>query len=144
MTKKEPIGHIGLLVLRVGIGCFMLAHGWQKLSGFNEMVDAFPDPLGIGSQLSLISAIGAEVGCSLLLIAGLATRMAALPLAFTMIVAHFVIHADDPWEKKELAAVFLLTYVVIVLTGPGRFSLDQLLWSKWKKKSDSVSNLGDV
>ncbi len=144
MTKRESTGHIGLLVLRVGIGCFMLVHGWQKLSGFSEMADTFADPLGIGSRLSLISAIGAEVGCSLLLIAGLGTRLAALPLAFTMIIALFVIHADDAWQKKELAAIYLLVYVVIALVGPARLSLDEVVWSKWKKKSDLDSNSGDM
>ena len=132
MTKRETAGHIGLLVLRVGIGCFMLVHGWQKLSGFSQMADKFPDPIGMGSQLSLISAIGAEVGCSLLLIAGIGTRLAAVPLAFTMVVAHFVVHANDPWQTKELAAVYLMIYVAIMLMGPGKFSLDELLWSKRK------------
>lgn len=61
----------GLFVLRVAIGCFMLVHGIQKLMGFSEMADKFPDPIGMGSQLSLVMAIGAEVGCSLLLILGL-------------------------------------------------------------------------
>lgn len=140
MTKRDITGHIGLLVLRVGIGCFMLVHGWQKLSGFSQMADKFPDPIGMGSQLGLISAIGAEVGCSLLLIAGLGTRLAALPLAFTMIVAHFVVHAKDLWQVKELPAIYLLIYVVILLAGPGRFSLDALLWSKWKKDDGSVSS----
>ncbi len=138
MAKSDLVGHIGLLVLRVGIGCFMLVHGLQKLSGFNQMVDKFPDPIGMGSQLSLISAIGAEVGCSLLLIVGLATRLAALPLAFTMLIAHFVVHATDAWQVKELPAIYLLVYVVILLTGPGRFSLDALLWSKRKTDDEPV------
>jgi putative oxidoreductase len=80
----------------VAFGCLMLVHGIQKVMGFSEMADKFPDPLGMGSQLSLLSAIGAEVGCSLLLIAGLGTRIAAIPLAFTMVVALFLVHADDP------------------------------------------------
>ena len=137
MTKKESAGHIGLLALRVGVGCFMLVHGWQKLSGFSEMADKFPDPLGMGSQLSLIAAIGAEVGCSLLLIAGMGTRLAALPLAFTMIIALFVVHGSDPWQKKELAAIYLLVYMVIAFTGAGQFSFDQRMWSKGKKNDES-------
>jgi len=98
--------------------------------GFNEMSDSFPDPIGIGSQLSLIAAIGAEVGCSILLILGLGVRFAAIPLAFTMIVALFVVHGADPWQKKELAATFLVVYVVLACTGAGQFSLDRFLWGK--------------
>ena len=118
---------IGLLILRVAIGCLMLVHGVQKVMGFSEIADKFPDPIGMGSQLSLIAAIGAEVGCSLLLILGLGTRFAVVPLAFTMLVALFVVHSGDPWNVKELAAVYLSVYVSLLFTGAGQFSLDQWL-----------------
>lgn len=126
----DKMNSLGLLILRVAFGCFMLVHGIPKLKGFSEMSDKFPDPLGIGSQFSLISAIGAEVGCSLLLILGLGTRIAALPLVFTMLIALFVVHGADPWQKKELAALYLAVYVTLVLTGGGRCSLDHFLWRR--------------
>ncbi|MCS7470867.1 DoxX family protein [Stieleria sp. ICT_E10.1] len=125
----------GLLALRVGIGCFMLVHGLAKLNGFSTMADSFPDPIGMGSRLSLVMAIGAEVGCSLLLIVGFASRLASLPLAFTMIVALFVVHAADPWKIKELAAVYLLVYISLALTGPGLFSVDHALFGRKKSAS---------
>lgn len=116
----------GLLILRVAFGGMMLVHGIPKLIGFSEMAGKFPDPLGMGSQLSLILAIGAEIGCSLLLILGLGTRFAAIPLAITMIVALFAVHASDPWKVKELATVYLAVYVSLAFTGAGQFSLDHL------------------
>lgn len=122
----------GLFVLRVAFGVFMLVYGIQKLIGFSELAGKFPDPIGIGSQLSLIMAIGAEVGCSILLILGLGTRLAVIPLAFTMIVALFIVHAADPWKVKELAALYLAVYAVISITGPGRCSLDAKSFSKTK------------
>ncbi|MBB3205702.1 putative oxidoreductase [Rhodopirellula rubra] len=121
---------IGLLALRVAFGCFMMVHGIQKVMGFSEISAVFPDPIGVGSQLSLIMAIGAEVGCSILLILGLGTRLAVVPLAFTMIVALFVVHGADPWKMKELAALYLAVYAVIFITGPGELSLDQKLFGK--------------
>lgn len=127
---------IGLFILRVTIGCFMLLHGLQKLMGFSAMAETFPDPLGMGSQLSLIAAIGAEVGCSILLILGLGTRVAVIPLAFTMIVALFVVHGGDPWKVKELAAIYLAIYVVIFVTGAGNLSLDSKLFGA---RGDSVA-----
>jgi len=130
MAKKDTALSTGLLLLRVAIGAFMLVHGWQKVMGYSAMADKFPDPLGMGSQLSLISAIAAEVGCSVLLIVGLGTRLATLPLAFTMIIALFVIHGDHTWDKRELAAMYLSIYAVIFLTGPGRFSFDELIRAK--------------
>lgn len=126
--KKDYLGAFGLLVLRVASGLFMLlGHGWPKLAKFSELADKFPDPLGMGSQLSLIAALGAEVLCSILLILGLGTRLAAVPLAFTMGVALLLVHGADPWQKKELAAVYLVVYVALVLTGGGWISLDGII-----------------
>lgn len=136
MINREVSSQIGLLLLRVAFGLMMLVHGWQKLMGFSEMADKFPDPLGMGSQLSQISAIAAEVGCSLLLVIGLLTRFAAGPLAFTMLIAMFAIHGADPWQKKELAAAYLAVYVTLFFTGAGRFSLDHLIWGLSKVTAD--------
>ena len=139
MPVRNALMSAGLLVLRIAIGCLMLVHGGQKLLGYSELVDKFPDPVGLGSQLSLVGALAAELGCSLLLIVGLATRLAALPLAFTMAVALFVVHANDPWAAKELAAVYLCVYLALVLTGPGEFSLDRLIW-KDKRRASAAGN----
>jgi len=136
---KAALECTGKFILRVAFGAMMMVHGLQKFNGYNELVDKFPDPLGMGSQASLISAIGSEVGCSILLIAGLFTRFASLPLAFTMVIALFVVHADDPWQKKELAAVYLAAYVAIFFLGAGRFSLDNLIWGR--KKSDDLDEV---
>jgi len=119
---------LGLLVLRLSFGLFMLlGHGVPKLQSFAEKAAVFPDPLGIGSKYSLIATLIAEVGCAILLILGLGTRLSALVLAFTMFIALFVVHEADPWKVKELAAVYLAAYVVIFVSGAGSFSIDHLL-----------------
>ena len=115
----------------------MLVHGWEKFSTFSQKAEVFPDPLGMGNQLSLILAIGAELGCSILLILGFATRLVSLPLGFTMFVALFLVHGDDPWKKQELAACYLAVYVSVLLLGPGRFSLDHLLFGTNKREGKS-------
>jgi putative oxidoreductase len=91
----------------------------------------------LGSKFSLILAIGAEVGCSLLLIVGAASRLAVIPLAVTMLVALLIVHGKDPWKVKELAAAFLLVYVALLLTGPGRFSLDHW-WATKRSKGENT------
>lgn len=128
------IRSFGLLILRLAVGWMMLiAHGLPKYQSFAEKADVFPDPLGMGSKLSLMSAIGNEIGFSLLLILGLLTRVASTGLAFTMGVAAFVVHASDPWAKKELAVLYLIAYVTLILTGPGQFSVDHALFGRKKK-----------
>lgn len=129
-TKNQ---NLALLFLRLFVGCMMLTHGWAKLMNFGEISTAFPDPIGLGSTFSLILMIGAEVGCSLLLIFGLVTRLATLPLIFGMCVAVFVTHGSDPFQAKELAILYLGIYIMILFMGSGRFSLDYLISKKLKE-----------
>lgn len=135
LEGSEPaiVRDVGLLLARVFFGGLMLvAHGWGKLASFGDRAENFPDPLGIGSPLSLAGAVGAEVFAALAVVLGLATRLATLPLIFTMLVAGFIVHADDPFRQKELAIMYLAGYLVLLFTGPGRLSLDALIAKKLK------------
>lgn len=117
---------IGLLFLRFALGgTMLLSHGWGKLIGFSEYAEKFPDPIGIGSHLGLILAIGAEVGCALLVIIGFKTRFATVPLIITMLVAFFIVHGGDPFQKKELAFIYLTGFMSVFFTGAGKYSLDR-------------------
>lgn len=121
---------LAILILRVSLGAGMLfSHGLSKLTGFSSMSGSFPDPLGLGSPVSLGLAVFAEVFCALFVALGLLTRWVTIPLMVTMLVAIFIIHATDPWKSKELAFLYLAGYVAIWLLGPGRFSMDKI----WKK-----------
>ena len=127
---KEEENSGAILLLRIFIGLLMITHGWGKLSNFEAFAGGFPDPIGIGSKLSLMLAIGAELFASVFLILGLLTRLSAVPLAFTMGVAFFVVHAADPFQTKELALVYLGAYIYLFLVGPGKYSLDRMLFKK--------------
>jgi putative oxidoreductase len=126
-------GSIGLFILRVGVSSFMLMHGWTKtlkvLEGEFGMVG---DPIGLGEETSLVLAAGAEFACAILVMLGLGTRFAAIPLAFTMLVAAFTFHLNDPLfaaggASKEPALVFGLVYLALIFTGAGWFSADGLI-----------------
>lgn len=119
---------VGVLILRLGFCGIMAAnHGWMKLMSFSDMADNFPDPIGIGNSGSMALAVFAEFFCSIAVAAGFMTRLAIIPLLTTMCVAFFIIHGDDPFMKKELAAVFGIAFLSIALIGPGRFSVDSHL-----------------
>jgi putative oxidoreductase len=125
--EDAPAGW-ALFVLRVSVGAFMLlGHGWGKLMSFAERAGSFPDPLGVGSAASLSMAVFAEVFCAAALILGLATRWATVPLIVTMVVAAFVIHADDPWAKQEFALLYLIPFVALLIGGSGRAAVDNLI-----------------
>ncbi len=129
--KSDLSTSLGLLVLRLGAGGFLLAaHGWGKLIGFSDLLGRFPDPIGLGPGVSLTLAVFAEALCSLLLVLGLGTRFAAVPPLITMLVAAFVVHGGDPWSKKELALLYAIPFLTLILTGGGRFALERFVRGK--------------
>src|SRR4051794_39726626 len=103
----ECLHSFGLLILRVGIGGFMLMHGLDKLEMVrNEQFEMMGDPIGLGNKLSLYLLTFAELVCSGLVIVGFLTRLAAIPVVIAMGVAVFVAHANDPWTMSEAAMAF--------------------------------------
>ena len=112
-----------LLAVRIIFGILLMNHGIQKWSNFQEMSAVFPDPLGIGSPLSLGLAIFGELVCSMAFIIGFLYRLAMIPMIFTMIVAFFVVHAND------------------VIAGPGKFSIDHIIGNELsRRKSRAYKN----
>ncbi len=121
------------LVFRLVLGGFMITHGYGKFANFSEKSETFPDPLGIGSFLSLGLATFAEFFCSILLILGLFTRFAALNVLITMLVAGLIFHYDDPFSKKELALLYATGFLYFTIVGGNRYSLDYFICSEKNK-----------
>ena len=117
--------NLALLLIRVVFGGLMLAnHGLGKAG---RLLDGgsvrFVDPFGLGPEVSLGLAAGAETLCAALLVVGLFTRLNALPLMVTMMVAVFVAHSGDPLSDKEPALMYLSAYTALFLLGGGDWSL---------------------
>lgn len=123
-----------LLILRVAVGLFMLTHGFSKLQMLMSGDIKFADPFGIGVTPSLILSVFAEFFCSILLILGLATRLASIPLIINMLVAVFYAHAADPFARKELPLMYLLFFLTFLILGAGRYSVDHLIEGNSKKR----------
>jgi putative oxidoreductase len=129
-TLHTGLTHISLLLLRLASGGFMLTHGAPKLQRILSGNMKFGDPLGLGSEVSLVLVVFAEFFCAILIMLGLGTRLATVPLIFTMAVAAFIAHGDDPFNRKELALFYIVVYVVLLLLGSGKYSLDRLISRK--------------
>ena len=76
---------------------------------------------------SLALTVFAEFFCSILIIIGFGTRLATIPLIVTMIVAVFIQHASDPFQRMELGLMFLFAYLTILVAGPGKYSVDGMI-----------------
>lgn len=130
VQKGTKSSNFAAFVLRVGFGVLMIPyHGYAKLVEFNERKDGFVDILGLGSTVSLGLAVFAEFFCSALLILGLFTRLATIPLLATMLVALYI-HNWELFGEYELATAFFIAYLSILTLGPGKFSLDYLIFRR--------------
>lgn len=115
-----------MLVLRLGLGILMMMHGYNKLVHFGEMQHKFMNFLGMGSTISLALVVFAEFFCSLFLILGLFTRLASIPLIIATLVMIFKAHNGEVFGDGEHAALYLIGYLVLLLVGPGRVSVDSM------------------
>ncbi|MBK9147799.1 MAG: DoxX family protein [Flavobacteriales bacterium] len=128
ILNSQPISEdLGYLLMRLGFGGTMLwQHGWPKLMRFGERMDSFSDPLGLSSPVSLALIVFAEVVCAALVVLGLWTRAALVPLIIAMGVIIFLVDRGQPFGESELALVYLLGYLALLFTGSGRFAVDRI------------------
>ena len=74
-----------------------------------------------------------EFCCSLFLIAGLLQRIMTIPMILAMGVAFFDVH-DAMMPEGELALIYLIVFIILFFTGPGKFSADYMIDSAVKKE----------
>jgi putative oxidoreductase len=124
---NETAFSIGLFFLRAGAGALMIPHGYDKLKKFGEMAEGFPDPFNIGPTASLALLIFAEFFCSILVVLGLFTRFACIPLIIAMSVALFEAHKGLVFGEGEHATLYIVIFGALLFTGPGRYSIDRVI-----------------
>lgn len=121
-------GHLALFLFRILVACLLLTHGFPKLQRlFSGAEIQFANPYGLGMTTSLVLVTFAEFVCSILVILGLATRLATIPIMITMATAAIIAHADDPFGVKEKPLLFLVCFAFIFIVGAGKYSLDRRL-----------------
>lgn len=137
---------LGLLLLRVSVSWLMIRyHGWGKLTGWadermrtpklfaldgvRKEFHTFPDYIGLSSEVSYVLVTWGETFGSMAIMAGLLTRLHSLGLAITMLVAwgfHHGMKLTGP-GAGELPFSWIFIYLLLVLAGPGKYSLDRRL-----------------
>ena len=121
---RRTLAENGAFLLRVAVSLMMLSHGVPKALDYDTLVQSFPDPLNVGTEVSVMLILFAEVGCSILLLFGVFGRFASATLFVAMMVAAFVHHFNDPWATRELPLLYAAVYAALTFTGPGSLSID--------------------
>lgn len=129
LQKTYP--DLALLMLRLSVGLFLaFGHGLGKLTSFGEYFHSFSDPIGLGPEISYLLTVSAEFFCALAVALGIFTRLSCIPVLILFAVIFFVVHSDDPISKKEIVVLFFSGYLTIFLAGPGRYTLDRVLFKR--------------
>ncbi len=139
LNAANPINlSFGLLLIRVIIGVMMAFYGYEKLIHFDEMAasDFWAKNvsfLGMTGKIPLALTIFAEFFCSLLLIVGLLTRLALIPLIICMgyivaVVGQFtIVETGEHGSQLNSGFLYLIIYFGLFFTGAGRYSLDAMI-----------------
>ena len=130
-SKADKLAFLGPTLARVTVGLVFIGTGWGKLHSIPDVTSFFAD-LGIpapGFNARLTAAT--EFFGGLLVLVGLGTRLASLPLAFTMVIA--ILTAKRASIDGITALVgfeewsYLVFFLWIALAGAGPLSLDALI-----------------
>lgn len=111
-------------LLRIFFGLSLVNHGQDKLFNFSSYISDFPDPLGVGITLSLALVTFSEFFCGLLILFGLFTRVAAVFVVITFIVAVFIYQGAEPYQIKEIGVFYMVLGGYFLVSGAGKIAMD--------------------
>jgi putative oxidoreductase len=137
----------GLLILRVWFGLSLfLKHGWEKPANFGRMAQHFPDPLHVGPLATFLFALVSDAVCSILVLAGLGTRWAALWVLINIFAAWSLVHHFQFFgrgaDHGEAIVLYLGGFLALAIMGSGKFSLDHMLKMR-RRGNKSYSGRGN-
>jgi putative oxidoreductase len=135
LSPLNRLADLGPLAVRVIVGTIMAAHGLQKVQAGPANFGAFLGQMGVplptlmGYVVTLVEVVG-----GVLLIVGLLSRLAALVLTIDLVVAILLVKVNVGFLSPpqggagaELVLALIAGFLVILLAGPGRLSVDHAL-----------------
>ncbi len=122
---------VGKLVLRLTLGVLILLHGIAKITGGVESIEQMVEGAGLPGFVAYGAYLGEVLGPVLLLI-GWYARVGAGLIALNMLFAFALVHSGELLDRTdsggwalELQGMYLFTAITLILTGPGRLSVNQ-------------------
>jgi putative oxidoreductase len=120
---------------RLGVGLLFLLDGWAKLHNLPAVTQYFEELKIPAPGFNAAFVASTQLVCGALLVVGLLTRLAAVPLIICMCMAILTAKLKDLTSLYAFVGFDEFTYVVVLamiaIIGPGKVSLDQLLVQKW-------------
>jgi putative oxidoreductase len=131
LKKIDKVSWVGPLLLRITVGVVFIGTGWGKLHSLGDVTQYFAE-LGIPAPgLNALVASTTELVGGICVLAGVMTRLAALPLAFTMLIAILTAKRADVTGLSSLLGLeetmYLVAFLALAFLGAGKASIDDWL-----------------
>jgi putative oxidoreductase len=131
LDKLGKVSWLAPALLRLTLGVVFIGTGWGKLHSLDKVTDFFTDLHLPAPHFQAVLVASTELFCGILILIGLLTRLAAIPLAITMIVAILTAKREQLDGVSALLGFeewsYLVMYLALIFAGPGKLSLDHLL-----------------
>lgn len=129
-SVKSHYQNMALLFFRVVVSGALMTHGYGKVVRLIEGDIWGRTHLFFNEEISLALVAFAEFICPIFVSLGLWTRLFIIPILYAFVIIVFDVHLEDPFTKMEKGLLFLVSYSLIFMVGPGKFSLDNLISKK--------------
>lgn len=135
-SASYTYSNLSRLFIRLFVGIMFIQFGIRQMLNYDAMVSYFPASLGMESETTLILMILIELVCSTMIMLGFLTRLAIVPALFSMIIAEDYLLSDvvsqypftlGYMQPGYLPIMFIGIFVYLLLSGPGKISLDYLI-----------------
>ena len=122
-NTHNTVTSVAILILRLAFAGMLMTHGWGKLSNFEATAQGFE---AMGGVIAVYLVVFAEFFCAMGVIVGLLYRLALIPMIINMSVAFFIAHGArlTGEQNGESAFLYLAVFVALILTGPGKYAID--------------------
>ena len=134
LTNVRPSSagfHISLFVFRILVSAeLMMAHGLKKIGIGVVQAEQIPNPLCFPETLNRLFAVSANLFFPVMVIVGLFTRIAVLPILAVTLIGYFVVHWNDSLLEKDMPFMYSAVYLLLFVIGPGKYSADHYINQK--------------
>lgn len=128
---SDTLFQVALLIFRVLLSVEMIyAHGLKKIGIGVEVAEVVPNPMNFPESINNLFAISANIFFPILIIFGIFTRLAVLPILAVTLTGYFVLHFNDAPLVKDAPFIYSLSYLLILILGAGKYSVDYYLFKK--------------
>lgn len=120
-----------MLFFRVAASLEMIfVHGFKKLGIGVAAAEKVPNPLHLPESFNYAFAVSANLFFPFLVLIGLCTRMATLPILAVTLTGYFILHWHDAALIRDTPFIYGIIFLLILFLGPGKYSIDNYISKK--------------